>query len=36
MPDPVDDQFFRDLLREARSVLAEDLPDLPADVFARE
>ena len=27
---------FDRLLREARSVLAEDLPDLPADVFARE
>jgi tetratricopeptide (TPR) repeat protein len=35
IPDPVDSWVFRNLLREARSVLAEDLPDLPADVFAR-
>jgi hypothetical protein len=30
-----DARVFRDLLREAESVLNEALPDLPADVFAR-
>jgi predicted Zn-dependent protease len=35
IPDPVDDRVFRNLLREARSILAEDLPGLPADVFGR-
>jgi hypothetical protein len=32
---PADVRVFRDLLREAESVLNEALPDLPADVFAR-
>jgi WD40 repeat protein len=33
--DPGAEAVFQNLLCEARSVLAEDLPDLPADVFAR-
>jgi WD40 repeat protein len=36
IPDPADSRVFQNLVREARSVLAEDLPDLPTDVFAPE